>query len=1232
MTSVDSEDVDIKQISMREHIKIRSMWAGSKKNQTIESYVIRTVDGESSMTVEKLKYPPALMKAIDEIIVNAIDHHVTNPTTVKSIKVTLHPDQSITIYNDGPGLPVHKKKNINGVEMYSPQMIFSELLSSSNLDDSKERIVGGQNGIGAKLTVIFSKIFTVETYNQKHKTLYTQTFRNGMEIIDPPILKIQDGKPFTKITFTPDYDEFKIKPEKFADTLNDILLARLYFAAAYIPKVKFEYNGTPIPIKNFTSFCNLFTNNEILLLKMEKEGAYPWEVGFAISEGKSQVVSMINGIIVEHGGTHIQYIEQKLVENLRPYVEKEIKKSGVKFNKNYIINNVIIFMKGTIVAPEFLSQTKEALKTPIDNFEGYDVPSWDPVWELLKPAILSTFLKKHIGDVKQRANRKKVDVPKYQEANFCRDAKKCLECGLICVEGDSADGTAKFGLLSKASENFNPDWFGTFSLGGVPMNALKESVQITGSKDDSSMKIVRKKKNAIAVDKPVKKTAKTTDDILKELPKRLPNSKLLENERISSLIKVLGLDFNKSYEFTDLGEKEYKSLRYGFIVGLTDQDLDGFNIFGLLTTFILTYWPALLFRDYIRRINTPVVRAKPTAKKAYVEEFYSESQFREWLKEDPSRSKKYKFNYYKGLGSHDQRNGEAKQLFVDIEDKITTYEFDDKTFKMMTDYYGDDPSIRKKILASEVEEEKIVQEKMPMSKQFYIDSKLYQRDNIIRKLLNLVDGFVSSRRKVFYTARKKEHDFYKVAQLAADTVSKADYHHGETGLAVTITRMAQCLPMARNLPLLQAQGNFGSRARGYSDAAESRYIFTTINWRLTDAMFRKEDEYVLQYELEDGKRCEPKYYVPIIPYALCESEEIPATGWKITTHARHIDDIFKNIRNMISGKIDSCEKLRPWCREFKGTIKKFKNKEYYVGIYEYDKDNNVVHITELPPDICSSTYLIGADGNKVSKKGKPKKGIQTKQYVKECEDKTTNDNVDIYLYLEDGAYDAITSNEKYGNEVFDPFEMYFELTSSIIHHINLVNHNNEVVEYKSYEAVFNDWYVFRKALYSIRVERELILINLELKMLKNMQRFNKAHSDYGISGKTTEEELIELLTKEKYDIFNESVVNEPKYTDVKSLVLMATSVEYGADYDYILKMSYKHLTKDAFQKREARIKELLERLNYLEDEPGTFKGAKVWLYELDQLEAVIKKGLETTWGFSENQLNFRPRKTKKSKK
>ena len=1287
------------QLDMRTHIRKRGMWAGGVASQDIETYIM---DEERKIfSLSTMKYPPVLMKIFDEIIVNAIDHYVENPLLVSVIDVHLDMSEdskgTISIMNNGPGITVELVSNTQGVEMYSPQLIFGEYLSGSNLDDDEtpERIVGGQNGLGAKITAVFSTEFIVETFDGQNNIFYQQLFSDGLNVTHKPsVIKIIDGvpnciagnkiklkksdlTPHTKITFTPDYSFMKTSFEELKDTFNKIIYTRLWQAAAYV-KIPIKYNNEKFYVKTFADWCKMFIEDKenIISLQMRSEqyDKYPWDICLSLSDGKEKNLSVINGLFIQSGGTHIKHIQNVLVEGLKAKIEKVCKTVKANFNKNVLLNNLIIFIKGSIPNPQFLGQTKEEIKSPISQFQSYhvEITTMNKIWKFVEETITNAIMNKQIGSVKTRVQRTKIRLDKYQEANFCSDNKKRLKCGLIIAEGDSAIATAREGLLS-GIEGFNTDWFGYFSVQGVIINGLKHSSE--KNKKPKARK-PRAKKSEAKVETIVEADAKVEtiveakaeasveeEDIDDETEKyevkqpidysslHIPNKMLIDNDRLSKLIYVLGISYAKTYDMSDEGEKDYQSLRYGFITALVDQDLDGFNIFGLLATYFLTYWPALVKRGFIKRIITPLIRAYPPlkSKTLLVKEFYSERACKEWLESiDVKTQKMYDIKYYKGLGSHTKK--ETIQLFLNINKKICTYDLDEEAIEKMYVFYGKLTKPRKLELATPVlEEATSLDLHRPLSKHYLIDTKLYQRDNIARKLINSIDGLVASRRKVLFTVRRLPNKTIKVVSLAGDVINTANYHHGDASLQGTIIHMAQVLPYARNIGIMLPEGTYGSLSNGYTDSAAGRYV-QTRPCEFLEYLFRKEDDFLLEYEVDDNKRYEPKYYVPIIPYALCETNEIPATGWAINIHARNVFEIIKNIRDLINDKITHCNLLPMWNKDFKGTIRKYNNSDYSVGTYEFDEDENILTITELPLGVYSQTYLFGTGGKKSEKpkkKGKKQKdeeepeeddtvrksvnGIANDELVLDVEDRTKN-SVNIKIVLKKGAMKTIESLFKDADKTFTPIEYYFKLKSPIYHRLNLINHQGYVVEYKNYEDIFMEWYAIRKNLYKDRVEREKILIDLRIELLRNIQRFSKVHSNYKLNKDSTVEEFEERLASDGYKIFNETLLNNPNYTSIPDLIKSITEKKYSADYNYIIGLRYHELLDKAYEAREKQLQKLLTRREYIHNETGSFIGAKMWIYELDELEKSLKEGLKTNWYYGSDEYHFESEKKSDKKR
>ena len=155
-------------------------------------------------------------KIFDEILVNALDQIVRlkqliekgdDLIPVRNIKVSFNKEEGwISVYNDGEGISVEKHSQ-EGI--YIPELIFGHLLTSGNYD-KKEKVTGGKNGYGAKLTNIFSTYFKVETVDHVNGLKYTQEFHDNMTKIDKPKIAKSKKKPYTHITWKTDFKRFDI--------------------------------------------------------------------------------------------------------------------------------------------------------------------------------------------------------------------------------------------------------------------------------------------------------------------------------------------------------------------------------------------------------------------------------------------------------------------------------------------------------------------------------------------------------------------------------------------------------------------------------------------------------------------------------------------------------------------------------------------------------------------------------------------------------------------------------------------------------------------------------------------------------------------------------------------------------------------------------------------------------------------------------------------------------------
>jgi len=314
---------------------------------------------EKKMEYRLIKYIPGIFKIFDEILVNASDNYVRDKK-MKVIKVKIDPEKNkISIYNDGKGIPVviHKIHKI-----YVAELIFGNLLTSSNYDDTEKKITGGRNGYGAKLTNIFSTKFKVKHASSSEQLVYRQTFKKNMMEKTEPIIKKYLDDDFTKITFWPDLKRFNLS--KLDEDIVALMKKRVYDIAGITPQsVKVFLNNEEIKIRGFRDYMNMYLNLTERKDEEEEDIYFEkgrWQVGIGVSEGEFAQVSFVNGICTTKGGTHVTYLADQVVTYLHEIIVKK-EKDLKNIKANQIKPHLWIFVNCLIENPTFDSQTKENL-------------------------------------------------------------------------------------------------------------------------------------------------------------------------------------------------------------------------------------------------------------------------------------------------------------------------------------------------------------------------------------------------------------------------------------------------------------------------------------------------------------------------------------------------------------------------------------------------------------------------------------------------------------------------------------------------------------------------------------------------------------------------------------------------------------------------------------------------------------------------------------------------------
>jgi DNA topoisomerase-2 len=663
------------------------------------------------------------------------------------------------------------------------------------------------------------------------------------------------------------------------DDMYQVMIKRVYDACAVTDgDVNIFLNDIKLDFKNFEKYVDLYIG-----AKSEHDRVYEkindrWEIVASYNSfaGFDQV-SFVNGLWTIRGGKHVDYICNQITKNLVEMISKKHKNVTIK--PQSIRENLILFVKCTIVNPTFDSQSKETLTTPATKFGSKGELSVKFIEKLYKTGLVDKVLAiSQIQDVKtlQKTDGKKRSIirgiPKLEDANWAGTSKS-KECVLILTEGDSAASMAIGGL-----GEVGRDRYGVFPLKGKVIN-----VQDTNTK------------------------------------------KIAENEELINLKKIIGLESGKEY-------LSIEDLRYGSVMIMTDQDTDGSHIKGLLFNVFYTLWPSLMKTNgFLTSLLTPIVKVRKGNESV---SFYSLTEYENW-KTSLMESKSWHIKYYKGLGTSDRH--EAKEYFREM--KKVKYVWNEDLSKDSIDlaFNKKKADDRKEWLATYDRQKILDYTKHDVTFDEFVHRDLihFSKYDLERSIPNMVDGLKVSQRKIMYCCFKKNltEKEMKVAQLAAFVSMETAYHHGEASLQSTIVGMAQTFVGSNNIHLLQPNGQFGSRRHGGKDAGQPRYIYTLLS-PICQKLFIKDDENVLTYLNDDGVDVEPEFYIPIIPTILVNGALGIGTGFSTNIPCFNPRDIIAVLRRLLDDEniMDEME-LVPWYQGFIGTIQKVNGKYVSRGLY-----------------------------------------------------------------------------------------------------------------------------------------------------------------------------------------------------------------------------------------------------------------------------------------------------------
>ena len=1107
-------------------------YTGSMTETEYDTYIFD--EKTQSIKQKNMNIIPGLYKLFDEGIVNCRDHQVRITQAMKSCKANTMPvtyidiaitdDGVITMSNDGNGIDIEKHPEY---DIWIPEMIFGHLRTSTNYDKNEKKIVGGKNGFGFKLVLIWSEWGQIETIDHIRGLKYTQKFSDNLNIIHKPVITKAKRNPYTKITFKPDYKRLGIKG--LSKDMFSLFKRRVYdIAAVTDKKLKVKYNGNFIPVKHFQQYVDLYIGSKSETARIYEEANDRWEYAVCIAPNEEFTqVSFVNGIYTSKGGKHVDYILNQLIRKLVAFIKKK-KKIDVK--SSTIKEQIMLFVRCDINNPSFDSQTKDYMNTPSSSFGSTCDMSEKFVEKVAKMGVMDAACA--LTEVKETKAAKKTDgiksksirgIPKLIDANLAGTSQS-NECTIIFCEGDSA----KAGIVSGLCKE-DRDIIGVYPMRGKLFNVRGET-----------------------------------------------QKRILENKEVNEIKQILGLESGKIYTAAIVKEK----LRYGKILFMTDQDLDGVHIKGLGINLFDSEWSSLLdIPEFIGFMNTPILKARKGQKELA---FYNDGEWESWRNNNDIKG--WKVKYYKGLGTSTSK--EFKEYFANK--KIVSFaSTGDESRNAIDKVFNKKRSNDRKTWLEAYNRESYLDTTHSLvTYEEFINKDMihFSKYDCDRSIPNMMDGLKTSQRKILYTALKRKlTNEIKVAQFSGSVSEISCYHHGESSLNGAIVGMAQNFVGSNNINLLEPKGQFGTRLQGGEDSASERYIHTNLN-PLTRYIYPQADDGILSYLDDDGTLVEPMFYVPIIPMILVNGSKGIGTGFSTDIPCYEPQRIISYMYDELNGRDKPSKELyTPIYEGFKGTITDLKlsngltsGKYLIKGCYDIISEYKV-HITELPVGVWTDDYkkyieeLI--DNNSKKNKGKKSEGI-----IKDYIDMSTDVTVDITIIMSENVNKLLMTETEYGcNALEKILKLYTTKTISNMHmfdeeeRLRKFNHPFEIIDY--YMGI-------RRKFYNKRKEYQIKLLVREECILSNKARFITEVLDNKLDLRRKKKDAInQLLKNRNYNIIDEDT-----------------------DFKYLVRLPMDSVSEENVNKIQKEAENKIKELEILKSKSIN----EIWIEELDILSEQYK--------------------------
>ena len=543
-----------------------------------------------------------------EIVDNAVDEALAG--YCKNIEVTINPDNSITVEDDGRGIPVGMNHKAGKSAL---EVVYTVLHAGGKFGGGGYKVSGGLHGVGASVVNALSTKLSVEVY--KEGQIYSQSYKIGKP--DEPVKvigKCSAEKHGTKVTFHPDptifeetvydYDTLKQRLRETAFLTKGL---RIVLSDARVDPVhthEFHYAGG---IKEFVTYLNKSKEAlypEVIYCEGTRDGVYV-EVAMQHNDSYNDATySFVNNIITPEGGTHLAGFRNALTKTFNNYARanKILKDTEPALTGDDIREGLTAIISIKIEEPQFEGQTKQKLGNSEARGAVDSVVSEQLTYFLEQnPTVAKSICEKSLLAQRAReAARKARDLTRRKTAlegmslpgklADCSD-KDPKNCEIFIVEGDSAGGSAKT-ARSRATQAILP-------LRGKILNVEKARLD-----------------------------------------------KIYGNAEIKAMITAFGTGIHEDFDIS--------KLRYNKIIIMTDADVDGAHIATLMLTFLYRFMPELIKQGHVYLATPPLYKIEKNKNVWYA---YDDNELNSILTEI-GRDGNNKIQRYKGLGEMD-----AEQLW-----------------------------------------------------------------------------------------------------------------------------------------------------------------------------------------------------------------------------------------------------------------------------------------------------------------------------------------------------------------------------------------------------------------------------------------------------------------------------------------------------------------------------------------------------------------------------------------